>query len=70
VIGVAVHIVAFVVALRAARVHARRLDAVLESQRDEVVAMLQRARIPQRGRVPGLRERVSRALTILREQQR
>lgn len=70
VIGVAVHLVAFVVALRAARVHARRLDAVLEAQRDEVVAMLERARIPQRGRVPGLRDRVARALTILREQQR
>jgi hypothetical protein len=67
---VVVHLVAFVVALRASRVHARRFDAVLEAQRDEVVAMLERARIPQRGRVPGLRDRVARALTILREQQR
>jgi hypothetical protein len=68
--GVVVHLVAVVVALRAAGVDARRLDAVLEAQRDEVVAMLERARIPQRGRVPGLRDRVTRALAILREQQR
>jgi hypothetical protein len=68
--AVAVHLAAFVVALRASAVHRERLEAVLDAQRDEVVAMLERARIPQRGRVPGLRDRVSRALTILREQQR
>jgi hypothetical protein len=68
--GVAVHLVAFVVALRASAVHRVRLEAVLDAQRDEVVAMLERARIPPRGRVPGLRDRVSRALAILREQQR
>jgi len=69
-IGVALHVAAFVVALRAGAVHRVRLEAVLEEQRDEVVAMLERARIPQRGSVPGLRERVSRALAILREKQR
>jgi membrane associated rhomboid family serine protease len=68
--AVAAHLVAFVVALRASAVHRDRLEAVLDAQRDEVVAMLERARIPQRGRVPGLRDRVSRALAILREQQR
>ncbi|GHF11582.1 hypothetical protein [Pseudolysinimonas yzui] len=68
--GAAVHLVAFVVAVRAGAIHRRRLDAVLEAQRDEVVAMLERARIPQRGNVPGLRDRVSRALAILREKQR
>jgi hypothetical protein len=68
--GAALHLVAFVIALRAAAVHRGRLEAVLEAQRDEVVAMLERARIPQRGNVPGLRDRVTRALTILREKQR
>jgi hypothetical protein len=68
--GAALHLVAFVIALRAAAVHRGRLEAVLEEQRDEVVAMLERARIPQRGNVPGLRDRVTRALTILREKQR
>jgi len=66
---VVVHVAAFVVALRASVVQRERLDAVLELQRDEVVAMLERARIPQRGRVPGLRDRVTRALAILREKQ-
>lgn len=61
---------AFVVAIRAGAVYRRRLEAVLEAQRDEVVAMLERARIPQRGNVPGLRDRVTRALAILREKQR
>jgi hypothetical protein len=46
------------------------LDEVLDVQRAEVVALLERARIPQRGSVPGLRDRVSRALKILREQQK
>lgn len=68
--GAAVHVVAFVVAVRAGAIHRRRFEAVLEAQRDEVVAMLERARIPQRGNVPGLRDRVSRALAILREKQR
>lgn len=68
--GAAMHLVAFVVAVRAGAIHRRRLEAVLEAQRDEVVAMLERARIPQRGNVPGLRDRVSRALAILREKQR
>jgi len=69
-VAVVLHIGALVVALRAAAVHRVRLEAVLETQRDEVVAMLERARIPQRGSVPGLRDRVSRALAILREKQR
>ncbi|MEO5534334.1 MAG: hypothetical protein ABIR17_04305 [Pseudolysinimonas sp.] len=68
--GGALEIVAFVVALRAASVRRGRLDVVLGAQRAEVVAMLERARIPQRGRVPSLRDRVSRALAILREKQR
>ena len=68
-VGVVVHLVAVVVALRASATYRRRLEAVLESQRDEVVSMLERARIPQRGNVPGLRDRVSRALAILREKQ-
>jgi peptidoglycan/LPS O-acetylase OafA/YrhL len=68
--GAALHLVAFVIALRAAALHRGRIEEVLEAQRDEVVAMLERARIPQRGNVPGLRDRVTRALTILREKQR
>jgi hypothetical protein len=68
--GVALHVAAFVVALRAAAVHRGRIGTVLEAQREEVVAMLERARIPQRGNVPGLRDRVTRALAILREKQR
>lgn len=70
VVGLVLEVAAFVVALRAGAVHRARLDAVLEAQREEVVAMLERARIPQRGSVPGLRDRVSRALAILREKQR
>lgn len=68
--GVAVEVGAFVVDLRAGVVLRARVEAVLEAQREEVVAMLERARIPQRGRVPGLRDRVTRALAILREKQR
>lgn len=64
------HVVATGVALRAALVRRARLEAVLEAQRAEVAALLERARIPQRGSVPGLRDRVSRALAILREKQR
>lgn len=60
---------AFAVAIAAARIRWGRLDAVLELQRREVVALLERARIPQRGRVPGLGDRVARALAILREKQ-
>lgn len=70
VVGVVVHIAALVVALRASVVQRARVEEVLESQREEVVAMLERARIPQRGQVPGLRDRVTRALAILREKQR
>lgn len=64
-----VSIAAFVVAVRAGSVRLTALDAVLDQQRAEVVALLERARIPQRGKVPGLRDRVAKALTILREQQ-
>jgi hypothetical protein len=67
--GVLVSIAAFVVAVRAGSVRLTALDAVLDAQRAEVVALLERARIPQRGKVPGLRDRVAKALTILREQQ-
>lgn len=65
-----VHLVAFVVAVRAAAVRRERLEAVLDAQRADVVALLERARIPQRAPVPGLRDRVARALAILREKQR
>lgn len=68
-VAAALGIAAFVVAVRAGSVRLTALDAVLDQQRGEVVALLERARIPQRGRVPGLRDRVARALSILREQQ-
>ena len=45
------------------------VEAVLDGQRAEVQALIERARIPRPGRVPGLRDRVSRALAILREKQ-
>lgn len=61
---------AFVVAVRAGAVRLAALHAVLDAQRAEVVALLERARIPQRGSVPGLRDRVARALSILREKQK
>lgn len=70
VVAAIVHVVAFVVALRADVVRRERLEEVLEAQRAEVVALLERARIPQRASVPGLRDRVTRALAILREKQR
>lgn len=65
-----VSVAAFVVAVRAGSVRLTALESVLDAQRAEVDAMLERARIPQRGKVPGLRDRVARALSILREQQR
>jgi len=55
---------------RAHRIRARSRDAARDRQRAEVVTLLERARIPQRQSVPGLRDRVSRALAILREQQK
>jgi hypothetical protein len=63
-------VAAFVVAVRAGSIRLTALDAVLDSQRAEVEAMLERARIPQRGQTPGLRDRVAKALAILREQQK
>ncbi|MEO8262533.1 MAG: hypothetical protein ABI566_08170 [Pseudolysinimonas sp.] len=68
--GALVSVIAFVVAVRAGSVRLTALDAVLDQQRAEVDALLERARIPQRGQVPGLRDRVAKALTILREQQK
>jgi len=68
--GALLGVTAFVVAVRAGAIRTAALEAVLETQRAEVVALLERARIPQRAPVPGLRDRVSRALTILREQQK
>jgi hypothetical protein len=68
--GAVLGIAAFVVSLRA-RVRANAaLDAVLDAQRAEVAVLLERARIPARGRIPGLGNRVARALAILREQQK
>jgi hypothetical protein len=61
---------AFVVSLRARVIADAALDAVLDTQRAEVAVLLERARIPARGKVPGLGNRVARALAILREQQK
>lgn len=58
------------VALRADLVRRAAVARVLAAQRAEVVALLERARIPRRSGTPGLRDRVARALAILREQQR
>ena len=69
-VGAVVGVAAFVVSLRSNVVRAAALDALLTTQRAEVVALLERARIPARRAVPGLRDRVARALAILREQQR
>lgn len=68
-IAAVVSAVAVALAVRADVARQAALRVVLEAQRAEVVALLERARIPQRRRVPGLRDRVSRALAILREQQ-
>lgn len=68
-LGALLGVAAFVVAVRAGAVRTAALEAVLTAQRSEVEALLERARIPQREPVPGLRDRVSRALAILREQQ-
>jgi len=68
--GAVVGAAAFVVSLRARVVADAALDAVLDTQRAEVAVLLERARIPARGRVPGLGNRVARALAILREQQK
>lgn len=70
VIATILALVVIVVAIRADAVRQQALGVVLDAQRAEVVALLERARIPHRRRVPGLRDRVSRALAILREQQR
>jgi hypothetical protein len=69
-VGVVLSIAAFAVSIRADVVRRAALDAVHEAQRADVLALLERARIPRRQHVPGLRDRVSRALAILREQQR
>jgi hypothetical protein len=60
---------AFLVTARAHAVTDAAISSVLDAQRAEVVALLERARIPARGRVPGLGTRVARALAILRERQ-
>jgi hypothetical protein len=67
--GAVLGVAAFVLSLRARVIANAALDAVLDSQRAEVAVLLERARIPARGRVPGLGNRVARALAILREQQ-
>jgi hypothetical protein len=63
-------VAAFVVAVRSSVVRGAAVEEVLAAQRAEVVALLEHARIPHRKGVPGLRDRVSRALAILREQQK
>ncbi|TXK19801.1 hypothetical protein [Homoserinibacter sp. GY 40078] len=70
IVAAGLSIIAFVVAVRAAVERNAAADAVRQEQRAEVVALLERARIPQRRNVPGLRDRVARALAILREQQK
>ncbi|QEO09830.1 hypothetical protein [Protaetiibacter larvae] len=70
IIAGALSVAAFIVAVRASVVRDAAVDAVREAQRAEVVALLERARIPQRRNTPGLRDRVTRALAILREQQK
>lgn len=70
VVAAALSVAAFIVAVRASVVRQEAIDAVRAAQRAEVVALLERARIPQRKNVPGLRDRVARALAILREQQK
>jgi hypothetical protein len=70
IVGAGLAIAAFIVAVRASVVRQEAIDAVSAAQRAEVVALLERARIPQRKNVPGLRDRVTRALAILREQQK
>lgn len=69
-VGAAVGAAAIVISLRARELANAALDKVLDTQRAEVAVLLERARIPARGRVPGLGNRVARALAILREQQR
>jgi hypothetical protein len=68
--GAVLGIAAFVVSLRARVIADAALDAVLDTQRAEVAVLLERARIPARAKVPGLGNRVARALAILREQQK
>lgn len=68
--GSAVGLGAFIVGLRAAEVRASAIEQVLEAQRAEVVVLLERARIPRATSTPGLARRVSKALAILREQQK
>jgi len=68
--GAVLGVAAFVVSVRARLIANAALEAVLDTQRAEVAVLLERARIPARGRVPGLGNRVARALAILREQQK
>ncbi len=69
-LAVVADVAALTVAIVAVRRRSTALEAVLDAQRAEVSAMIERARIPVRAPVPGLRDRVHRALAILREQQR
>jgi hypothetical protein len=69
-VAAAISVAAFVVAVRSSVVRDAAMEAVLAVQRAEVIALLERARIPHRKGVPGLRDRVTRALAILREQQK
>ncbi|MFT4029473.1 MAG: hypothetical protein QM675_06320 [Protaetiibacter sp.] len=69
IVAAGLSVAAFIVAVRASVVRTAAFEAVRQAQRAEVVALLERARIPHRTSVPGLRDRVSRALAILREKQ-
>jgi len=70
IVAAGLSVAAFIIAVRASVVRAGAIEVVRRAQRAEVVALLERARIPQRKNVPGLRDRVARALAILREQQK
>lgn len=70
VVGSALGLAVFVAGVRAAEVRATAVEQLLETQRAEVVLLLERARIPRATSTPGLARRVARALTILREQQK
>lgn len=70
IVGPVLGVAAFVVGVRAAEVRATAVEQLLESQRAEVQLLLARARIPRATSTPGLARRVSKALAILREQQK
>lgn len=63
-------VVLTIAAARASRTRFALREAQLESDRTQLLELLERAKIPRIAGTPGLRERVTTALAILREQQR